>query len=104
MPWAICLVVLSIALIFAGITTAVFELRRKGPSILDEFVGSLRDNPYAHIDAKSTEDGVDLAKRLWEMRVQLGDVKPDDTIGYVAVAVPSASQPVDCLQRRRRYA
>lgn len=72
--------------------------------VLDDFVSSLRDNPFAKTGFKSSlEDGVDVARRCQKMKVQLGDVKPDEQTGYVAVATSGKDQPVGRITRSRYY-
>jgi len=81
-----------------------------GPQVLDDFTTSLRYNAYASIEQKSSiEDGVDIARRSRHVRVQLGDVRPDEEVGLVAVATVTAatddgSQTVGQLRRKRLYA
>jgi hypothetical protein len=49
------------------------------------------------------EDGGDKAKRLRNTMIRMGDVKPDDEVGYVAIGTPSERQPVHKLDHRRQY-
>lgn len=102
--WAGCLISISILLIFAGIATAVLEAQRKGPSVLDTFLGSQRDNPYAHVErGNAMEDGVSAIRRARHALVRLGDVSPDEPVGHLAIATPSELQPVATLRSRRQY-
>jgi hypothetical protein len=106
--WTIVLIAISSLLIAAGLSTAILDSRRKGPQVLDDFTSSLRYNPYSSIEQKnSIEDGIDIARRSRHVRVQLGDVRPHDEVGLVAVATmgdDEGQQTVERLRRRRLYA
>jgi hypothetical protein len=105
--WTIVLIAVSSLLIATGISTAILDSRRKGPQVLDDFTSSLRYNPYASIEQKnSIEDGIDIARRSRHVRIQLGDVRPHDEVGLVAVATmgDDEGQTVERLRRRRLYA
>lgn len=98
------LVVVSILLFLAGLATAYLDATRQGPDVLDDFVNSLRHSPYVHVDqGPSMEDGQEKARRLRQTVIQMGDVKPGDEYGYVAIGTPSEEQPVRRLDHRRYY-
>lgn len=102
--WLVILLVSSLAMSAAGATTVVLNLLRKGPEILDSFVSTLRDSPYVHTEAApSTEDGPDKARRMYNVSVMLGDVRPGETYGLIAVAADTGAQPIERLERTRRY-
>ncbi|KAM0698019.1 hypothetical protein Q7P36_001482 [Cladosporium allicinum] len=104
--WTIILIAISSLLIAAGISTAILDSRRKGPQVLDDFTSSLRYNPYSSVEQKnSIEDGIDIARRSRHVRVQLGDVRPHDEVGLVAVATmgDDEGQTVERLRQRRLY-
>ncbi|GIZ44933.1 hypothetical protein CKM354_000811700 [Cercospora kikuchii] len=103
--WLAVLVVVSVLLIGAGLTTAVLSILRTGPLVLDDFASSLRNNPYALLQQKSSmEDGTDVARRSRHVKVQLGDVQPEEEVGYIAVARPGPDQIVARIRRSRVYA
>ncbi|CAK1365031.1 unnamed protein product [Cercospora beticola] len=103
--WVAVLVVISVLLIGAGLTTAVLSILRTGPLVLDDFASSLRNNPYALLQQKSSmEDGTDVARRSRHVKVQLGDVQPEEEVGYIAVARPGPNQIVARIRRNRVYA
>lgn len=103
--WAAGLIVISTILILAGISGFLLDLWQKSPSVIDFFVSNLRHNPYAEIrEHQSTEDGADMARRLKHTIVQIGDVRPDDAVGMIAIATPTQSQPVQEIRRWRKYA
>jgi hypothetical protein len=103
-PWLIVLIVSSLAMSAAGVATVILNLIRKGPEVLDSFTSSLRDNPFVQGDiGPSTEDGPDKARRLGNVELILGDVRPEEESGYIAVAVDTKEQPVEKLRPVRRY-
>jgi hypothetical protein len=87
LEWMIILLVTAAVMLFCGIYTVIMSMRRRGPDILDNFSALLRDNPYVRDSGcSSMDDAVDQAKRLRNTVVRLGDVRPDDEIGHVAIA------------------
>lgn len=102
--WAAGLIIISAILILAGISGFFLDVWQKSPSVIDFFVSNLRHNPYAEIgEHQSTEDGADMARRLKHTIVQIGDVRPDEGIGMIAIATPTESQPVREIRSRRNY-
>ncbi|KAK6439819.1 hypothetical protein LTR95_003959 [Oleoguttula sp. CCFEE 5521] len=98
------LMVISIALCAAGAVTAYLNATRRGPDVLDDFVNSLRHSPYVHVDQGPTmEDGEAKARRLRGTVIRMGDVRPDDPVGYVAIGTPNERQPVHPLNHGRQY-
>ncbi|OAL30103.1 hypothetical protein AYO20_08906 [Fonsecaea nubica] len=104
--WLALMLLCSIVLFIIGVATVVLSARRRGPDILDRFSSLLRDNPYAstvpHIS--SMEDAVDQSKRLGDLMVRLGDVRPEEDVGYVAIGVLDGKQTVQKLSMKRNYA
>jgi hypothetical protein len=105
MPYFAVLLVISLGLCAIGLVTAYLDATRRGPDVLDDFVNSLRHNPYVHVDTlgPSMQDGQEISRRLRNTVVQMGDVRPDDHVGYVAIGTPSERQPVERLDPRRHY-
>lgn len=98
------LVGISATLLIIGLFTAYLDATRKGPDVLDDFVNSLRHSPYVHINQGPTmEDGQEKARRLRTTTIRMGDVRPDDPIGYVAIGTPNEQQPVAKLDHKRQY-
>lgn len=103
-PYLIVLVIASSIIFLAGMTTAYLDAFRRGPDVLDNFVNTLRDSPHVHCDfGPSMEDGTDKIKRLRRTTVKMGDVRPGDPVGMVAIATPTANQPVHKLTPKREY-
>ena len=98
------LLCVSLLLTSLGLATAYLDAIRRGPDVLDDFVNSLRHSPFVHIDQGPTmEDGQDKAKRLRGTVIKMGDVRPEDPVGYVAIGTPNDIQPVERLDYRRHY-
>jgi hypothetical protein len=96
------LLVISLGLCAIGMTTVDLEAIRRGPDVLNEFINSLRHSPYVHVDGMgpSMQDGREISRRLRNTVVQMGDVRPDDHVGYVAIATPNLWKPVERLDPR----
>lgn len=100
----VILVTISIILFFLGLATAYLDAVRRGPDILDDFVSLLRHDPYVHVEAGSSmEEGRERAHRLRNTLIRIGDVRPDEAFGHVAIGTPSERQPVRVLQHDRHY-
>ena len=104
-PYFAVLLAISLGLCAVGMVTAYMDAIRRGPDVLDDFVNSLRHNPYVHVDTlgPSMQDGQEISRRLRNTVVQMGDVRPDDHVGYVAIGTPNDRQPVERLDPRRHY-
>lgn len=105
MPYFAILLVISPGLCAIGMTTAYLDAIRRGPDVLDDFVNALRHNPYVHVDSlgPSMQDGQEISRRLRSTVVQMGDVRPHDSVGYVAIGTPNDTQPIEKLNPRRHY-
>ena len=98
------LIVISLGLVALGLAAAYLEAIRRGPDVLDDFVNSLRHSPYVHEPiGNSMQDGKDIVQRLKSTVVQMGDVRPDQPVGYVAIGTPNDVQRVDRLDTARKY-
>ncbi|KAF9530407.1 hypothetical protein CPB83DRAFT_850871 [Crepidotus variabilis] len=102
--WLTILLISSLVMLLCGIAAVVFGMLRRGPDILDHFTGLLRDNPYVSDQQYSSMDNVVAqAKRLRNVTVRLGDVSPEDDVGYVAIAAVGGEVAVEKLSPRRLY-
>lgn len=102
--WVTVLLVGSIVMFVAGVVTTALNLIRKGPEVLDSFTSMMRDSPYAQEwTGPSTEDGFDKARRLQKTRVILGDVRPMEIIGHVALATEIGGSENQRLTSDRMY-
>jgi hypothetical protein len=88
--WFIVLLIVSMILLVIGIAAALLNIRRRGPTILDSFSSLIRDNRYCDSEIphiSSMEDGFHQSKRLQNVIVRLGDVKPKDDTGLLLWAL-----------------
>jgi hypothetical protein len=102
--WLVVLMASSLVMLAAGIATVVLNLMRRGPEVLDSFTSMLRDNPYVHENTgASTEDASEKVRRLRKTRVMLGDVRPLEATGHVAVKTGTDEDSVQPLRSGRLY-
>ncbi|KAJ9615068.1 hypothetical protein H2200_001142 [Cladophialophora chaetospira] len=103
--WLAILLVCSFVLFGVGLATVALTALRRGPDILDRFSPLLRYSRFANIPEKSSmEDAVDQSRRLRNMTVRMGDIRPEDDVGYIAIGVVDGSHPIQKLSKRRTYA
>ncbi|KAK3364704.1 hypothetical protein B0T25DRAFT_514332 [Lasiosphaeria hispida] len=77
-----CLVMFVVACI-----GALLNWRTEAPDILGYVSTMTRDSPHVSVsEGGSALDGIDRARLLKELRVQIQDVRPHDGVGYLAVA------------------
>jgi hypothetical protein len=70
---------------------------------LDNFTALVRDNPYVRDPGYSSMDhAIDQAKRLRNTVVRLGDVRPGDEVGHVAIAASETNGLVVGQQDAKR--
>jgi hypothetical protein len=101
-PWLAVLIIGSLVMLAASIATTIINLLRKGLEVLDGFASALRDNPYVRAETGlSMENASDIARRLQRTRVMLGDVRPTEETGYVAVASQGRDDGIHRIQRLR---
>lgn len=104
LPWLVVLAIGSTVMFSAGLATTFLNLVRKGPEILDSFTSLMRDSPFVHVDTgASTEDAADKARRLRKVRVMLGDVRAEETVGYVALGTSIKEESAQKLRSGRMY-
>ena len=105
--WAVVLFAASSVLLFCGLCGAIVKHITPAPNILGYVSSMTRDNAY-FVDLPSggcTLDGLDRARILKELRVQIRDVRPEDEVGHIAFGdVDSSSRRRGKLVRGRLYA
>jgi hypothetical protein len=104
--WCAVLLIVSMILLVISIATALLNLCRRGPTILDSFSSLIRDNRYCDLEIphlSSMEDAFHQSKRLQNVIVRLGDVKPEDDIGHIAVGVVTDEKAVRRIHLKRLY-
>ncbi|KAI9889592.1 MAG: hypothetical protein M1814_005195 [Vezdaea aestivalis] len=103
--WFAILLVCSVVLFLASLTTSVLSAYRYGPDVLDRFSSLLRDSEYAGIPHESSiEDAVDQAIRLRNVKVRMGDVKPESEVGYAAIGRCDGDNAPQRLKSDKLYA
>ncbi|KAF2736798.1 hypothetical protein EJ04DRAFT_562072 [Polyplosphaeria fusca] len=85
--WLAALYIATAAMLLAGVFGLVLEFSRKAPGFALNISSLTRDNPYIVLPrGGSTLDSIDRSRLLQDVRVRLGDVKPGDPVGYIAIA------------------
>ena len=84
--WVTATAVVAFILLFCGIASLIFKYGSRSPDILG-FVSSMtRDNPnFEHIPGGDKLDGLQRARVLRHVRVQIADVRPWDEDGHVTL-------------------
>lgn len=85
--WLTALFIATGAMFLSGVFGLVLECTRKAPDFALNISSLTRDNPYIRLPSGgSTLDSIDRARLLRDVRVRFGDVRPDDPVGYLAIA------------------
>ncbi|KAF2129893.1 hypothetical protein P153DRAFT_396232 [Dothidotthia symphoricarpi CBS 119687] len=105
-PWVVSLIACSLVLLVFGAASLVLSLGVVAPDIFDYVSSFTRDNPYiAAPVGGSGLDGVERARLLKRMKVQLGDVDKSEDVGYIALR--SVDGKKDCedgrIKKERTY-
>ena len=102
--WLAVLFLASTTVLLAGTMNLIFNLMRQGPDILDSFSTLTRDNPFIldGILHGSNVDGAERARKLANIRVQLGDVANEKEFGHIAIGSTKDGR-VAPLKRGRLY-
>ncbi|KAF6806375.1 hypothetical protein CSOJ01_08870 [Colletotrichum sojae] len=104
-PWMAILLVASLIMLLSGVAAGVFGCMRREPDVLDRATFFLRDSPYVNVrNQSSLEDGTAQAKRSRGVRVSVGDVRPAEETGYVALGTVGEAMPLSWQEKDRRYA
>ena len=75
----------AVLLQICAIIGLILKWRTTGPDILGYVSTQTRDNPFfADIVGGSTLDGLERARLLSEMKVQIGDVESGEPVGHIA--------------------
>ncbi|KAK5946706.1 hypothetical protein PMZ80_000849 [Knufia obscura] len=84
--WVTVTVIVAFILLFCGIASMIFKYGSRSPDILG-FVSSMtRDNPnFEQIPGGGKLDGLQRARVLRHVRVQIADVQPWDQDGHVTL-------------------
>jgi len=100
--WLIVLLVSLLAMSAAGATTVALNLLGNQPEVLNSFMSTLRESSYVHLDT-CPPDAPDKNRRLRDVVVVLGDIRPKETYSLITVTTDTRAQPVERLERARRH-
>ena len=85
--YAICLLIITAILQACAIATLIIRWRTRAPDILGYISTMTRDNIYTSVpDGGNTLSGIERARRFANMRVQLIDVRPEQSVGHIALS------------------
>ncbi|KAF6789978.1 hypothetical protein CMUS01_16302 [Colletotrichum musicola] len=102
-PWMAMLLVASLIMLISGVAAGVFGCMRRGPDVLDRATFFLRKSPYVDVrNQSSLEDGTAQVKRSRGVRVCVGDVRPTEETGYVALGTVGEAMPLSWQEKNRR--
>ncbi|KAF6811760.1 hypothetical protein CMUS01_13199 [Colletotrichum musicola] len=85
--WVVVLMLTTTILQVLAVGGLVLRYLIRGPDILGYASALTRDNQFASISGGSHLDGAERARSLRSVRVQLADVKPEESCGYIALNV-----------------
>ena len=84
--WIGILSVTSFVLLACGIASTFIRNKCSGPNILGYVSSLTRDNPHLHIPSGGTAlGGLDRARLLKNIRVQIGDTREAEETGHIAI-------------------
>lgn len=95
------LLVISVGLFLATITTAVVNTWLLAPDVLGYVSSLTRDNPYVSVQGASHLDSLARARALRDVRIMIGDVDANAEIGHIAIT--EARESGQLLRRGRLY-
>ncbi|KAF1835356.1 hypothetical protein BDW02DRAFT_290196 [Decorospora gaudefroyi] len=85
-PWVVSLVLCSSVLFLLGLASFIFAFMITAPDIFDYVSSFTRDNAFVKgPEGGSALDGATRARLLSGLRVQVGDVRPGEEEGYIAL-------------------
>jgi hypothetical protein len=101
--WLAVLFVATGVMLIAGIFGLVLEATRKVPDFSLNVSSLTRDNPYIRLPSGgSTLDSLDRGRLLQNVRIRMGDVRPGDAVGYIAIASCDGKGRVERLREMER--
>lgn len=84
--WAVILFIASCVLLLCGICGATVKHMARGPQILGYVSTMTRDNPYIDLPSGGcTLDGLERARLLKDLEVQMQDVAAEGGVGHIAL-------------------
>ena len=103
---AIILIVITVVLQICAIVGLVLKEMTSAPDILGYVSTMTRDNVHTAVPSGgNTLDGIERARYLSDMRVQLADARPADEIGHIVLrSVNNGNESrIGRLDKRRLY-
>ena len=103
---AALLIVITFMLVICAITSMILSKITKAPDVLGYVSTMTRDNEYVRVpEGGSTLDGMQRARYLAHMKVQLADMRPEDEAGLIALRNPGGGDEANTgrLIRNRLY-
>lgn len=105
-PWVAMLFLASGGMFVAAVGSAVLNSHRRAPDILDNFSSLVKESRFIDYSSKnsgsSVLDGFTRAELLKDVRIRVGDVKPHDRVGCIAITTLGGDS-VSGLEYRRLY-
>lgn len=85
-PWIFTLIFTTVVLLLLGDLHLVVSFATTAPDLFSYAASLTRENPFVSIPhGGSARRGIERARMLRSMKVQVADVRPDDEVGYVAL-------------------
>lgn len=101
--WLGVLVITSTTLFLIAFITALLRLRILVPDVLGTLSIATLENKCQEFTGNSTWTAVERAVWMRDVKVQLGDIHPENEVGKIALAAPSDSTLVQRVRRGRLY-
>lgn len=102
--WFAILLMVSLLLVFASLMPAVIRTWTRAPVLLLNVSDMLKDSPYvSRPTTSSTLNSSDRARVLKDLKVQYGDVAPEDEIGHIAIGSVQDGRSIERVRKKRLY-
>jgi hypothetical protein len=105
--WFAVFICSTVVLMVISMVGAVVQWITIAPDVLGYVSSFTRDNPFVRLDAMGdvacTQDGIERAKALKDLRVRLADVSPGEEVGHVAFVAGDYLEGAGKLRRGRSY-
>ncbi|KAF2755013.1 hypothetical protein EJ05DRAFT_503325 [Pseudovirgaria hyperparasitica] len=102
--WLTLLLVATSIMVLVGVWGVVLDRIRKAPDLAMNISSMIRDNPFVHVPPDGTAmDAAERMRKFRNVRVRIGDIRPMDDVGRIAVSTYSDEQFVDLLHDDRLY-
>ncbi|KAI5813214.1 hypothetical protein BZA77DRAFT_230420, partial [Pyronema omphalodes] len=106
-PWFVIFIFSTVVLVIVSMVGAVVQWITIAPDVLGYVSSFTRDNPFVKLDAMGdvacTQDGIERAKALKNLKVRLADVNPGEEVGHVAFVSGEYLEGAGKLRKGRSY-